>query len=184
VDANILPYLHEVLKNDTSSKYNKRIAAFTLSNLMCSEPYQLQQCLDNKELVTLLVEMIHREPQEIAKECLMCFTNATFRGTFTQMCFLIENGIFNIFLEALSQPINDFTLIDEILQALINILNMGLGNLINGHNLFKEKLEQLGFLRVLESVMSIQNANIHKTCLAIVDGFFEESSVVFQWVQN
>ena len=175
MDTNVISYLYEVLKNESSSKQHKRIASFTVSNFMCSEPYQLQKCLDNKDLITLLVEMIHREPHEIAKECLMCFTNSTFRGSFPQMCFLIENGVFNIFIEALNFPIGDFTLLDEVLQALENILNIGSSNLMNGRNFFKEKLEQLGINKVLENVMNIPNEGIHKRCLAIMEKYFEDS---------
>jgi len=177
VDSDIVTYLFEILKSDTTSKNNKRIATFTLSNIMCSEAYQLQKCLDNTELINLLIEMIHREPQEIAKECIMCFSNSTFRGTYTQMCFLIQNGVFNIFLEALTAPNTDYDLLDEILQAILNILNIGCGNLVGGRNLFQEKLEQLGFTPILDHILMINIEKIHKSCLAIIEKFFDDSSL-------
>lgn len=177
VDLHIVNYLTDILKNNSTSKNNKRIAAFTLSNIMCSEPYQLQTCLDNQNLINLLIEMIHQEPKEIVKECIICFTNSTFRGTYTQMCYLIQNGILNVFLETLSLPFGDFDLIDEILQAILNILNIGSANLVNGKNLFKEKLEQLGFSVILDHIQTSQNEKIRKGCFAILDQFFEGSSV-------
>ena len=162
---------------ESTSKSNKRIAAFTLSNIMCSEPYQLQKALENIDLINLLIEMIHREPEEIVKECIICFTNSTFRGTHEQICFLIQNGTFNIFLEYLTKSNPDFDIVDEILQAIMNILNMASVNLVNGRNLFKEKLEQLGFISILDHMQMFNNPKTQKTCLAIVDKYFDDSSV-------
>lgn len=150
---------------------------------MSSDPYQVQQCIENKELITLLIEMIHREPEEIAKECMMCFTNATFRGNFHQIWFLVENGILSIFVEALSQPMNDLFLMDEILQAVSNILNLGGGNMVNGQNLLKQNLEQLGIVRILDHLLKTENEGIRKRCMAIIEENFGESGV-FDLCQN
>lgn len=150
---------------------------------MCSEPYQLQKCLDNQELVNLLIGMTHSEPYEIAKECVICFTNSTFRGTYAQMCFLIQNGVLNILLETLTKSISDLFLVEEVLQAIGSFLNIGSVNLINGRNLFKEKLEQLGILNILDNLQMSDNKNVQKACQAIMDKYFEDS-IVFNLVPS
>lgn len=119
------------------------------------------------------------EPFEVAKECIICFSNSTFRGTYAQLCFLIENGALNIFLETLTKPVNDVFLVEEVLQAIGSILHTGSTNLINGHNLFKEKLEQLGLLVILDQLQMNENETVRKCCMALVDKYFEDS-LIFQ----
>lgn len=170
VNKGVIQIIYDSLINE--NRTIKKIASFTLSNIMCSEPYQVQCCLNFPNLITQIISMIHQEPDEISNECIYCLTNSTFKSSAQQIDFLVENGILNIFHETLLKSQISTDLIDEILQAIINILNCGDCNLNNNINLYKEKLELCGFRKVIDKLQDHSNNSIVKRAILINDNFF------------
>lgn len=175
INKGIIPVIYIGLKDE--SPILKKVVAFTLSNLMCAEPYQLQSILTYPNMLTQLVSMIHKEEDKrVVNECLFCLTNATFKGNSKQTDLLVENGVLNVFQENLINNQLSIDLIVEILTALINILNNGeiQKNKPNSVS-YAEKMEMSGFKKVLEDMQNHKNEEISKKVALILDKFLGSS---------
>jgi len=150
----------------------KKETTWILSNITAGTQAQIQSVIDAK-CIDSLIKLFDSE-MYIKREVGFALVNITIEGNLQQIRALTSHGVVKAFCKNLLIP--EAKLVSTLLQGLENILKTGEGLTKNGvriENPYRQEIEDCGGLDKLEQLQELQNEDIYKSSIRILENYFE-----------
>jgi hypothetical protein len=110
----------------------------------------------------------------VAKQYLLCLSNATAYANLIQIDRLVQKDIMKIIVDNIERFRDDKNLITQLLEALENILKAGeFEKEKYGYNRYVKLFESVNGHILIENLQLDSSDNIYQICFRIVDEYFE-----------
>jgi len=150
----------------------RKETCWTISNITAGTPEQIQQVI-SANLIPPLVNILKEDQFDVQKEAAWAIANITSGGNEEQTKFLVSQAS----IPALCAMLNcgDTKMIIVVLDAIENILKIGLKNSNNSHegSLYADAVEECGGLDTLEDLQRHENEEIYVKSVKILQDYFE-----------
>ena len=147
----------------------KKESIWTISNLTAGRPIDIQAVIDANIFTLLIQELINQE-FDVQKEILWALSNALSGGTDDQIQYLISQGVIQPICDKLRVWDKKATGVGVALTGLESILKIGARS--NTLNQLKQRIEDVGGLDLLKTLIDHQDQQISETSRTILNKYF------------
>lgn len=163
LDLNALAYVPRLLEH--SKDRIKKEALWFISNITAGRIEQIQMLIDSR-IILSVIEYLKRGSFMLQREAAWAISNMTLNGTYSQVKFLVDNGVIEPICDLLI--VKDSQIMHILLEALLKIFAL----YKDDWQAIADQVEKCGGLDTIESLQSHESEEIYKFAYEIVDRFF------------
>ena len=172
IDCAALAYLGPLL---CSTRENvRKEASWALSNVTAGTQDQIQAVI-NANLIPPLLNCLANAEFRTKREAAWAVSNLTTGGRLEQIAYLVQQGAIPPLVGLLD--VQDVKVLQVVLDALQNILNMG-AQADGDNNVCADYIEEAGGIEAIEELQTHENEDIYEKSLSIIEQYFQDEEDV------
>jgi hypothetical protein len=152
----------------------RKEACWAVSNITAGTQDQVQAVI-NANLIPPLINCLANAEFRTKREAAWAISNLTTSGRLEQIAYLVQQGAIPPLVALLD--VQDIKVLQVVLDALANILNMG-AQADGDNNVCADYIEEAGGIEAIEELQTHENEEIYEKSLSIIEQYFQDEEDV------